>query len=374
MPVVYLVTILTISALYAPQPLLPVIVATFGVAPTSAAALTTISFVPLALAPLFYGPLLERLDPLRLLRWGVLLLAFSEGCFFVAASFPTLLVLRLFQGVLIPALLTSAMTYLSLSSDASRVSRTMSLYIAATIVGGLLGRVCSGLFATLWGWRSSFLVLGISLLVAYLLLLRLPLMRRAEGVAGGRWKALPEVLSSAHFRRVYLMVFSFFFVFAAIMNFIPFRLHEISGEASEFRIGLMYSGYLMGIFTALSAVKVGARLGGERPVLRVGLAIYLVALMVMLTPSIPVLFIAMFLFCGAMFLVHATSTGWLNRLAPGRKGTVNGLYISSYYGGGMLGSFLPGFVYQSGGWGGFILLLALFSILAWSISFRLGES
>jgi len=53
---------------------------------------------------------------------------------------------------------------------------------------------------------------------------------------------------------------------------------------------------------------------------------------------------------------------------------VNGLYISSYYGGGMLGSFLPGFVYQGGSWGSFILLLALFCLLAWWISLRLGES
>jgi len=375
MPAIFFVTILAISALYAPQPLLPVIVASFGVSATSAAALTTVSFVPLALAPLFYGPFLERFDALRLLRWGVVLLAISEGLFFLASDFSQLLLLRLGQGLLIPALLTAAMTYLSTTSVAGHVSRVMAAYIAATIVGGLLGRVCSGFFASLLGWRSSFLILGFSLLIAYLLLLPLkaPAAENAKK-AGGSWRLLPQILGRRLFRRVYLMVFCFFFAFAALMNFIPFRLYEISGAADEWRVGLIYCGYLMGVVSALSAVRIKERFGSERLVIITGLALYLVALMAMLLPSIPVLFLAMFLFCGAMFLVHATATGWLNRLSEHHKGTVNGLYVASYYGGGMLGSLVPGFVYQAWGWGAFILLLALAIIGALFFSLGLGES
>jgi len=374
MPVILLVTILTISALYAPQPLLPVIVATFGVSQTTAASLTTVSFLPLALAPLAYGPLLERFDPLRLLRWGVMLLALSEGAFYLAERFDLLMLLRLLQGVLIPALLTAAMTYLSQASEAEKVSRTMATYIAATIVGGLLGRVCSGLFASLWGWRSSFLVLAASLLVVWVLLSRLPDARPAKPPSRGSLRLLPEVLRNPLFRRVYLMVFCFFLVFAAVMNFIPFRLQEISAAADELRTGLMYSGYLMGVFTALNAVRLVRRLGDERVVVRAGLTVYLAALLALLVPGIAWLFVTMFLFCGAMFLVHATATGWLNRLSREHKGTINGLYVACYYGGGMVGSFCPGFVYQAWGWEGFVAVLALVVATALMLSFRLGES
>lgn len=375
MPAIYFVTILTISALYAPQPLLPVIVASFGVSTTSAAALTTISFVPLALAPLFYGPFMERFDPLRLLRWGVVLLAVSEGLFFLAGTFPMLLLLRLVQGLLIPALLTAAMTYLSRTSMAARVSRVMAAYIAATIVGGLLGRVCSGLFASLWGWRSSFLILAVSLIFAYLWLLTVkPLPPAAGGARQAVLHLLPQVLKKRLFRRVYLMVFCFFFAFAAIMNFIPFRLYEISGVADEWRVGLIYCGYVMGVVTALSAVRVRDSLGSEQRVFKAGLLVYLGALLLLLVPNVPVVFAAMFLFCGAMFLVHATATGWLNRLSEQHKGTVNGLYVASYYGGGMLGSLLPGYLYQAWGWSAFIALLALAVVGALLLSIRLVES
>ncbi|PLY06948.1 MAG: MFS transporter [Desulfuromonas sp.] len=375
MPAIFMVTILTISALYAPQPLLPVIVDSFDVSSTRAAALTTVSFVPLALAPLFYGPFLERFHPLRLLRWGVLLLALSEGLFFLAPEFSQLLLLRLCQGLLIPALLIAAMTYLSTTSIAGQVPRVMATYIAATIVGGLLGRVCSGFLASLWGWRSSFLVLGFSLLAAYLLLLPLEAdAPKKETETERSWQLLPQVLGRRLFRRVYLMVFCFFFAFAAIMNFIPFRLYEISGAADEWRVGLIYCGYLMGVVSALSAVRVKERLGSERRVVMLGLSAYLAVLLVMWLPQVPVLFVAMFLFCGAMFLVHATATGWLNRLSDQHKGTVNGLYVASYYGGGMAGSFVPGFVYQAWGWGAFILLLAGVVSAALFLSLGLADS
>jgi len=372
---IYLVTILTISALYAPQPLLPVIVETFGVSNTSAASLTTISFIPLALAPLFYGPFLEKLGPLQVLRWGVLLLALSEIWFFFGEAFSTLMWLRLGQGLLIPALLTAAMTYLSVSAERENVSRVMATYIAATIVGGLLGRLFSGVLASLLGWRSSFLVLAVSLLIAFVMLWPLVAPRReASDQKVPLARLMPEVLKVGLFRRVYLMVFCFFFAFAAIMNFIPFRLYEVSGAADEWRVGLMYSGYLMGVVTALLAVRIKSVFGSEKRVVLVGLSIYACALLMMLSSRIPVVFVAMFLFCGAMFLVHATATGWLNRLSTRHKGVVNGLYVASYYGGGMLGSWLPGYAYQAWGWSSLVAILAVAIGVALTVGSTLVES
>jgi len=64
-----------------------------------------------------------------------------------------------------------------------------------------------------------------------------------------------------------------------------------------------------------------------------------------------------------MFLVHATASGWLNKLAGSSKGVVNGLYVAFYYGGGVVGSSLPGLVYHGYGWSGFLLSLAVVALL-----------
>jgi YNFM family putative membrane transporter len=60
-----------------------------------------------------------------------------------------------------------------------------------------------------------------------------------------------------------------------------------------------------------------------------------------------------------MFLTHATATGLLNQLADQHKGMVNGLYVAFYYGGGAIGSFLPGYIYRGFGWSGFIATLVV---------------
>ena len=54
-----------------------------------------------------------------------------------------------------------------------------------------------------------------------------------------------------------------------------------------------------------------------------------------------------------MFFVHATAMGTMNKLASEHRAVANGLYISIYYAGAALGSFLPGLIYQEYGWGAF---------------------
>lgn len=362
MPTVILTTILTLSALYAPQPLLPVIMGEFDVSRSSAAFLTTVAFLPLSVAPLLYGYILESVSPRRMLRVGIFFLALSQLLFFWGPTFMSLVAVRFFQGLLIPAILTALMTYVSLASNKGTVQRAMAVYIAATILGGFLGRAFSGWVATAFGWRYSFLVLAASLLAAFFLLARLKADTRIQ-LSKPHPRLLLQVLGQPGFLRVYLAVFGFFLVFAAIMNFIPFRLTEISDQASEFRIGLMYSGYLMGLVSSLGAVRVSHWLKGEMAALRLGLTLFALALAGMLAPSVPLLFGVMFVFCGGMFLAHATASGLLNRCAGENKGVVNGLYVSFYYAGGALGSYGPGPIYRVWGWEGMIAILALVALL-----------
>lgn len=70
--------ILVFYALYAPQPLLPVLAETFAVSESRAALLITVSLLPLALAPVAYGFLLQRLSARRVLIGATWLFALSH--------------------------------------------------------------------------------------------------------------------------------------------------------------------------------------------------------------------------------------------------------------------------------------------------------
>jgi len=356
MAVVIALTILTLSTLYAPQPLLPVLARTYGVSVDAAALLTTAVFLPLSLAPLFYGQILAAWAPRKLLRVTVLQLAAATALFPLCASFPLLLAVRFWQGLLVPALLTALMTYVAAETAAELRQRAMAIYVASTILGGLLGRVMSGSFATWFGWPSSFYLLAASLLAVFFLLGQLSPGQPPQPRSG---RDFAVIFACRPARRIYLTVFGFFFVFAALMNTLPFRVAALAPNASEMRIGLMYSGYALGIATALGAVAIARRLGGTRRAMLLGLAGFGLSLLAMLLPSAAGLFVLMFPFCGCMFMVHALCSGQLNSLGLRQAGLVNGLYISFYYGGGILGSSLPVLVYQRYGWPAFITLLGL---------------
>ena len=372
MAAILFTTILALSALYLPQPLLPVLTSEFGVTRETAALLTTIAFIPLSLAPLLYGALLETVSARRMLRLAVLLLAVTEGLMFVVEPFAGLMLLRLVQGLLIPAMLTSLMTYVSQNTAKGDLPRAMAWYIAATILGGFAGRAISGLIASLLHWRFSFLLLGLGLLVAWFWLGRIA-DAGAVKVARPSLQAITKVLADPLLRTAYAMVFCFFLVFAAMMNFLPFRLTELSPNADEFRIGLAYSGYLMGIVVSLNAVRLHRRFGGAERTMIGGLAVFLVALLVMTVSHVAALIGGMFLLCGASFLTHATATGYLNHHVSQYKGVVNGLYVAFYYGGGAVGSYVPGYAYRSFGWEGFVAVLIVVLVFALLLAVRLAR-
>lgn len=351
-------TILVISALYTPQPLLPTLRAAFGVSPPTAALLITVAMLPLGVAPLVYGLLLGKISPLTMTRVAVLLLALSQAAIAVTDSFGMLLGLRLLQGLCIPAALTALMTTMSSESTDQRLERTMALYVSATIVGGFCGRFVSGVVAAFFGWRAAFATLGLALLLNFALLLKLKIKAapgRAEPLSLSRMRL---VLGRPGFLRVYLTIFCLFFVFAAVVNFLPFRLSEFSTAHQELRAAFVYLGYLAGLAASLSSTRMVPHLGGSSRAMLLGLLAYLGSVLLFLIPLEFSLYLTMFLFCGSMFFVHSTAPGLLNARERRQAGVVNGLYIAFYYLGGTFGSWLPGYVYRLFGWHMFVLLLS----------------
>lgn len=252
--IIIFTTILTFSALYAPQPIQPIIMDYFKISQSSSALLTTVTMFPLSIAPIFYGYMLESVSAKRMLLISIFVLAVCQFLFFAADSFSTLIILRIVEGLAIPAILTGIMTYISVMTTKSNVQRIMAIYISSTIIGGFSGRFFSGLISHYTSWRMMFLILGISLLISAVLIGRLS--DNKANVTKLNMRAAFEVLSVKRFTVIYLMVFSMFFMFAAVLNFIPFRMREIDASASTMLIGgVMYTGYIMGIVTSLNSLR-----------------------------------------------------------------------------------------------------------------------
>jgi len=364
-------TIMTFSALYAPQPVQPIIMDYFSVSQSRSALLTTVTMFPLSIAPIFYGYMLESVSAKRMLIISLFILAISQFLFFISTSFNFLIVLRVVEGLAIPAILTGLMTYISTMTNKDNVQKIMAIYISSTIVGGFSGRFFSGLISYYTNWRIMFLILGVSLLCATALIGRLG--ENKASMTKLNIRATIDVLSKKRFTVVYLLIFSMFFMFAAVLNFIPFRLKELNPSSSSMLIGVMYTGYIMGIVTSLSSMKLIRLLRSEMNTIFCGLTIFLSSLILFVSKDVYVLFIGMFVFCAGMFMTHTVASGYLNRLADTNKGVTNGLYVAFYYSGGTLGSILPGLIYEHYSWNVFLVLLGaimLTSILSGMIALR----
>jgi len=350
-------TVLAFASLYLPQPILPVLAQQFDVTQTDAALLTAVTMAPLGFAPILYGFLADRISARRLLRTAVGLLAVSELLLAFAGSYWMLLLLRFAQGIVLPAVFTSLVTYSANTASTGRVRHAVNLYIGASIIGGFSGRLLGGFITEYFHWRVAFALVGVLLVAAWLALRQLRSDTRAD-VAPIGLTAVREVLSLAVFRNAYLGIFVVFFVFASILNYLPFRLTALHPAISESTISLVYLGYLSGALIALNGVRIAGWIGGELRGIFIGVGLLAIGVFGMAMTPLASSFVSVFVMCTGFFLVHSLLTAFLNQVATSSKGVINGLYISFYYAGGALGGWLPGYLYRSAGWSYYLALLA----------------
>lgn len=348
---------LNVFILYAPQPLLPIFAHQYGLSEATAGLLMTVTMLPLAIAPLSYGYLLSFVQPLQVLRWSLLLLALLTCMTGLAQNFPQLLLVRFVQGLIIPASLTSVMAFLAYSGMKGNMQQSMSLYVTATISGGFFGRLIAGVSSVVVDWQVFYFILG-ALLFCCFFMVR-PTTRIDQ--PGEKNLAAVADIKSMHTLRsclpVYLAIFCLFFVFCGALNYLPFRTVELLGERSGLLTGIMYCGYLTGIVTSMAAAWIVLRVGAESRVMVYSYTVFIVVIIAMLLPNTGVLFFLLFPFCGAMFLVHTVATAVVNRQAGQNRALASGIYVSSYYGGGVAGTYFPGLLYESFSWE--IMLLGL---------------
>lgn len=360
---IYFATVVTFGSLYAAQPIQPVFQSEFQLSSFQAILFTTLMMAPLGVAPLFYGFLLEAVSAKKMVRWALFLLGILEILFAFSGTYFSLLTIRAIQGFMIPAILTSIMSYISYTSKDDTVQHAIAAYIGATIAGGFLGRFFSGLFTDLFGWRFFFGLLGVLLIFCSVSLGSMARDAKLK-YARPRLGDMYDILSQKKFLWLYVSIFCLFFVFAAMMNYLPFELKLMRPGIGETSVGFMYLGYSMGILVSLNSRRIIRWSGGEVSAICWGIFLLGFGGLLFFVKSYGMMFLSMFVFCAGLFTAHSLLSGYLSTLAKTNKAIANGLYISFYYTGGTLGSLLPGAIYEAWGWSAFLLFLLLVTGIA----------
>lgn len=358
-------TFAAFAALYGPQPLLPVIQQHFGVESQSASLLMTLAILPLGLAPVCYGYILNLCSTRRLLQMTTGLCALVLLASSFTTAFWQLMVLRALTGLLVPAILLALMTHISLHSRQESLQRAMTIYTTTTMFGAFLGRIGSGFIASWLGWQTAFLTYAILLASALPCLLCVQKTRSAQH----------DVFSPVHLLRVLhqpgllLMLIGPLCIFAhaSVLNLAPFRMRELLPDAGSWATGLLYVPAFICSLLGVFSKRVMHLLHGEMRTIRCGVLLFLASVPILLPSSPLSLLLAIFGMTAGFVLVYTTLPGVVNRMSQAEKNMTNGVYLSVYYTFSTLGTWLPVLVYSHFGIVPYVLCLTGVFALALSL-------
>ena len=358
--VIYCIIII-LSVMYATQPIQPLLAKQFNISIIKASQFTAVIMLFLAISPIIYGYILEKVNVKKMLINSSIILFITNIFLGLATSYELFLFFRVIEALVVPAILTSLMSILA-NIDKENIKFNMSIYVASTVFGGLVGRIFSGFIATNLSYEFVFYSLSLAILVSIYFISKLSYEGEAT-ISKPKITDVMEILKDKRFLIIYFLMFCVFFVFSGVLNILPFRVKEISSNVSEFQISLLYLGYGMGILISLNSSKIVKYFKNELNTILFGLIFFLFITIFLIQENIIFIFLLIFLYCVGMFTVHTVSTGLANSMKESQKSLTSGMYLSFYYLGGALGSFLPSIIYEKFGWNVVIYMFCIILLI-----------
>lgn len=364
---------LVFAMVYITQPLLPLFTDEFGVSPAKASSSLSVVTLFISLALLFYGPISDSLGRKVIMVWtllGAIVVTFAIP---FVSSFEWILVLRALQGVFLAGLPSIAMAYMGEEFSPQALSLGIGMYISANSLGGMSGRLMSGVAADWWGWQGSFVAIGLLGLTFFLLFVwMLPPSRQFRKVPFHGKQAVGAMLQ--HLRNPVLSVAFVigglhFFVFLGSFNYLTFLLSGDPYRLSPTLLGMLFVSYLAGTFSSTLSGRL-AQQWGKTTCIQLGVGLFALGMLCTLHPSLIVILIGLLIQCFGFFFAHSASASWVNAHAQFARASASSLYLVFYYFGASLGSSYLGWFWEAWHWpgvvsGGLLVLVVTFSCSCW---------
>ncbi|WP_313523555.1 MFS transporter [Stutzerimonas kunmingensis] len=359
----------TFALLYCIQPLLPMLATHFSVSAASSSLALSLTTLSLAVCLLISGALAESWGRKPVMAAALGLASLLGLASVLVDSWQLLLALRALLGLALSGLPALAMAYVGEEFEPESLPAAMGLYIGGTALGGMLGRLLSGLLSDLGGWQlalGGIASLGLLALVVFVWLL--PPSRHFTAQPLSLRILLTNFrlhLGNPVLRGLFLQGFLLMGGFVALFNYIGFRLAGEPFGLSSTLIGLLFVVYLGGIFSAGWAGRLVPRFGA-RQVLRGGVALMLIGVGLCATSWLVSIVLGLGLFTLGFFAAHAVASGQVGSHAKGARAQASALYLCAYYLGSSVVGYGAGYVWDHAGWLPLMALLAaLFVIAGW---------
>ncbi|MBU8906779.1 MFS transporter [Desertibacillus haloalkaliphilus] len=355
---------------YYAQPLLPVFTDEFALSPAVSSLSVSLVLFSLGVSFFFYSALSDAIGRKKIIVIAMIISSVVTVSIAFVPNFEMLLVLRVLQGVALAGIPTVAMAYIGEEFAARALTLAIGIHISANSIGGMSGRMVSGMVTDWYDWRIAFLVMGVLSLVALVaFMLLLPSSKHFKRKSFDWKSAVTEYklhLKNRTLRLAYLVGGLHFFIFVGIYNFITYLLSGDPFYVSTTILGFLFITYLAGTFSSTLAGKVSQKLL-QSHCIGIGILIMVVSTLLTLVSNLWVIVLGLLGLSFGFFFAHSCSSAWVSKYAQFGKASASGLYLTSYYFGGSLGSFYLSIFWNIGHWAGVvigaILILAITSYL-----------
>jgi MFS transporter, YNFM family, putative membrane transport protein len=372
--VIGLTAFLTVVDLFATQAILPSLARAYHVSAAAMGLAVNASTVGMAVAGLVVALFSRHIARRGGILCSLALLSIPTSLLAIAPNLTIFTVLRIIQGLCMSTAFTLTLAYLAEQCSARDMAGAFAAYITGNVASNLFGRLMSAAVADHLGLAVNFCAFALlnlsGALLVYVTLKRTRPMMRIAGERPSPFGALGEHLRNAPLRASFGIGFLILFIFIGTFTYVNFVLVREPLGLSPMQLGFVYFVFLPSIITTPLAGKIARRLG-TRPTFWGALSVAGIGLPMLLTPSLPAVLIGLALVGVGTFFAQAAATGFVSRAATGDRGSASGIYLASYFLGGLVGSAILGQVFDRFGWAACVAGLGISLALAGLLAFRL---
>jgi MFS transporter, YNFM family, putative membrane transport protein len=240
----------TFLTVYSTQPLLPLLRQIFHASELEVSLTVSATILATALTAPLIGMIAERRGRKKIIVPSLFLLTIPTALAATSTSLAALIFWRFVQGLFVPGVIAVILAYVNEEWAGRGVGHAMSSYVAGTVLGGFLGRFISGVIATHWNWRATFLVLAaLNLIGAAMVRAWLPLAKNFV-----RAEDLRQVVNHAkeHLRNPRLLAnfgmgATALFALVGCFTYANFYLAAAPFRLNSAQLGSIFFVYLLGV-------------------------------------------------------------------------------------------------------------------------------
>jgi YNFM family putative membrane transporter len=361
----------TFAILYCTQPLMPEFSREFHLSPAAASLSLSVTTITLAVSMLLIGSLSESWGRKPVMTFSLFAASILSVLTAWVPDFHVLLAARILQGIALAGLPAIAMAYLGEEVAPTSLGMAMGLYISGNSIGGMGGRILTGMLTDLFNWRVAIGAIGLlSVAASVLFWLMLPPSKnfRPRPLEMGKlFTSLAGHLKDPGLLCLYGVSFLLMGSFVTLYNYIGYLLVAPPYSLSQTVVGWIFVVYTVGTFSSTWMGRLADR-HSRRKVLWIALLIMFISACLTLFGPLWLKIAGLAGFTFGFFGGHSIASSWVGRRAVQNKAQASSLYLFFYYLGSSIGGTAGGLFWSAFGWGGVVSMIACFLALALVLS------